>query len=262
MFLQPTLQSLAWPLGLLAIGLVLLGLGVRRLLPELRRYRREPIDVYEASQASGPVGLRGTVRPHEHVLEAGFTGIDCVAFRYEVEAYRSGGRGSSWETIASGGQFAPFRLEDDTGSILVEPHGDEITFDGEWSIEVDRDETVQGRPRAFLESERVEPGAAGERSIGPLSFGTGDRRRYTETRLEPGDPVAVDGPTEYDPDAARAWGSGSVNAAVRSKAETPVVVAAGDRIPLLRGGVGRSVGLILGGLALFGYGSLVLLGVW
>lgn len=260
--LQLTLPSFAWLLALVSAGVALLAVGVRRLGPELRRYRREPTDVFEATRTSGPVGLRGTVRPDEHVLEAGFTGIDCVAFRYDVGEYRSGGRGSNWETIASGGQFAPFHLEDDTGSILIEPHGDEITFDDEWSIEVDREETVQGHPREFLEAEAVEPGAAGERSIGPLSFGTGDRRRYTEARIEPGGPVAVDGPVEYDPDAGREWGSGSVNAAVRSSDDTPVVVAAGERMPLLQDGVAISIGLVLGGIAVIGYGLLVVVGAW
>lgn len=262
MLLLASLPGLAPWFAVVAVGLGLLTLGGYRLRPAIRRYRREPIDVYEATQASGAVGLRGTVRPDGHVLEAGFTGIDCVAFRYEIEEYRSGGQGSSWETIASGGQFAPFRLEDDTGSILVEPHGDEIAFGEEWSTEVDSDETVQGRPRAFLESERVEPGEAGELSIGPLSVGTGDRRRYSEARLEPDDPVAVDGPVEYDPEASREWGSGAVNAAVRSSADTRVVVAEGDRIPLLRDGAWLSIGLVLGGLALSGFGVLRLLGAW
>lgn len=237
-----------------ALGGAFATLGARRLRPELARLRADPVAVYEAANARGPVELRGTVRPHADTLVAPFTDRECVAYRFEVEEYETGGQYSHWETLAEDGLFAPFRLEDDSGSILVEPAGDDFVFDDEWSVEVGRDETVQGRAREFLASVDVAPGEAGEVSIGPIEFGTGDRRRYTEQRLEVGDPVAVHGPVEYDAEAGRAGGTGAVNAAVRAREGESLVVAAGERVPALRRSTAIAGGLVVGGLALLAVG--------
>lgn len=237
-------------LAIALVGALLATYGGRRLGPELRRLRADPVAVYEAANARGPVELRGSVRPHEDVLEAPFTGRECVAYRFEVEEYESAGQYSHWETLAEDGLFAPFRLEDDSGSILVEPGGDDFAFDDEWSIEVGRDETVQGRAREFLEGVGVDPGEAGEFSIGPVEIGTGDRRRYSEACLEVGDPVAVYGPVEYDVEAGRAGGTGAVNATVRASGGQSLIVAAGDRVPTVRRESAIAGGLVVAGLAL------------
>lgn len=249
------LETLAVPLALLVVGAGLLAFGYRLLRPELRRHRSDPLTVREAETADGLVELRGTAAPHEHTLEAPFTGTDCLAYRYEVEEYQSAGKHSHWETLASGGQFTPFRLEDDTGSLLVEPEGDDFHFDDEWHSEVGPDETVKGRAREFLASVDVEPGEAEEFTLGPLEVGTGDRRRYSEERLDVDESVSVYGPVEYDPAAGGDWGSDQIGAVVRRReSDEQLVVADTDAVPTLRTETYAPIVFVIVGAALSLYG--------
>lgn len=255
--LQTTsLESLAVPLVLVAVGVALLALGYRLLQPELRRLRSDPLSVRDAANASGLVELRGTAAPDEHALEAPFTGTECLAYRYEVEQYESAGKHSHWETLAEGGQYAQFRLEDDTGSILVAPDGDDFEFEDRWREEVGADETVRGRAREFLASlEGVGPGEAEEFSLGPIEVGTGDRRRYTEERLDVGESVSVYGPVERDPAAGGEWGSDEVDAAIRRRdGDESLAVADATAVPTVRTETYAPIVFVIVGAALSLYG--------
>ncbi|MHB8729705.1 MAG: GIDE domain-containing protein [Sulfuricaulis sp.] len=62
---------------------------------------------------------------------AKLSGLPCVWFRYKIEELvtAAGGRGSNsrWETIDRGESTETFWLQDDTGRVVVDPEGAEIT---------------------------------------------------------------------------------------------------------------------------------------
>lgn len=257
----PATSAAVEPFLPVLLGVALIGAGCYRLVPELRRHRREPIDVHEAPQTDGNVTIRGTAVAEDETLDAPFTAIDCLAYRYKVKQERPG-KGKSWKIVANGGEFVPFRLKDDTGSLLVDPDDDDaFAYTTKWEAKVGADETVQGHAREFLESEGIEPGEASDWGIQAVGDLGGDRRRYLEYRLEPGEPVTVNGPVEYDAEAAREWGSGAVNAAVRPTEEGDLAIADAAELPLLRSDVYVPGGVALAGAALVGWASLSVAGV-
>ncbi len=102
-----------------ALGGILFVLGLSNLsrgLEQLRRWLRvrglssEPIQ----SVLAGPVEVSGACQPGSETLTQPFGGGDCVFAYWEV--YEKGRAGP----IARGTQSSQFRLEDDTGSVLVE----------------------------------------------------------------------------------------------------------------------------------------------
>lgn len=231
--------------------------GYREIEPELRRLRDDPLTVREATTADAPVELRGTVEPEEEeTMTAPFTGTECVAYEFEVEEFESSGQSSHWESLADGSRAIPFRLADHTGSILVDPTGADLTLRSGWETEIGADETAQGRIREFLRALDVEPGEGGEFSVGPLSVGTGDRRRYSEERLDVGEAVSVFGRPEYDPDAGGEWGSDAVDAALRDREDAPFVVADAESVPILR----RST--VVPGLVVAFGAAIAVAGLW
>src|SRR5437867_10327719 len=58
-------------------------------------------------------------------LVAPFSGIPCVFYRFLVEEERQSQRGRRWTTVEQGSTSEPFYLEDDTGTLLVDPSGAE-----------------------------------------------------------------------------------------------------------------------------------------
>lgn len=230
--------------------------GYRKLEPELRRLRDDPLPVREAATTDGLVELRGTVETEGQYLEAPFTGTSCVAYEFEAEEYVSSGKHSHWDTLAEGNHAIPFRLADGTGSILVEPEDSELTLQSGWETEIGAEESAKDRIREFLTALDVEPGEGSELSVGPISVGTGDRRRYSEERLDVGETVSVFGRPEYDPDAGGEWGSDEVDAAMRATDEDPFVVADTVSVPTFRTSTMVSAGVVVFGLA------LVVAGLW
>lgn len=180
-------------------------------------WRSDPTPVEDARTVEGLVELEGKVVPAGERLEAPFTGTDCLAYRWRVETRRRSGDNNRWVHVASGDESVPFRLEDDSGRILVDPEGAELSIGISDTTNVGRGETAEGRIAAFLESVDVEPGKGGERNLGPLTVETGDRRRYREGRIEPGDTVYVYGPVERDFTVAD--DADDVTAAIRDEAD-------------------------------------------
>lgn len=210
--------GLSVPLVLVAlVGLVAVAFladGVRHGRRAFRVHRNEPVDVASAANASGVVEVEGTVEPHEVTLVAPFTGQECVICQYEVEEYRSSGKSSHWETIHSGVGRRPFVLADGSGRLLVEPAGASLALDEADVIRVDAGDRPPERIRRWIGETPAVDSEEGRWDLGPLSIATGNDRRYTERRLDPGETVHVYGATEY-----RRWSDagGTVNAVLRGE---------------------------------------------
>lgn len=177
------------PLGQVMIVLVCLGIGgvitlvgVGYLQTYLRARRMDPVDIRQLTDTNDEVELTGTARPHEETSISPFTNTECLVHEWEAERYHGGGRGPNWITLDSGEKRHPFRLEDETGTVLIDPNGGTVEWTTEDTIEVAPDESPPAMVRSYLEeTESVD--AEHER-----------KRKYTEKRLEPGEDIHVLGP--------------------------------------------------------------------
>lgn len=115
------------PLGILVLvasGLVAIALGLRWLATR-ERVRALPLARIR-SAAMGPVQLSGTVVPCAPLV-APYSHVRAAWYRFEIQERRGDSQSHAWNTIEEGGSGdIPFRLEDGTGSILIQPSGAEV----------------------------------------------------------------------------------------------------------------------------------------
>lgn len=147
-------QALQLFLGIGLIGFGFVVLHRKRAIADVPRSRLRSV-------AMGFAEVSGTARQRTPVM-APYSGIPCVTCRYLAEEEDSDRRGG-WRTIEKGQSADWFTLEDDTGTIVVDPDGADL---------------VLGRDYRTI-----------ERGDGWL----GRRRRYTEWRLHPGETACVVG---------------------------------------------------------------------
>lgn len=118
------------------------------------------------SASQGEAELQGRITIHDKPLTAPLTLQPCVWFRAAI--HRRGERGS-WKPIYEASSGAPFLMEDGTGQCWVNPVGSEVR----------------------AQHEDVWTGTKPWPDIPPSWKSALGEYRYTEARLEPGDPVCV-----------------------------------------------------------------------
>ncbi|MFC3958986.1 E3 ubiquitin ligase family protein [Halovivax cerinus] len=130
----------------------------------------------------GPVEVKGTVRPDEDAatVESPISKTDALAARIEVEERQDG----SWNTIFTDEWAEALLVDDGTGEVPVDlPSADELDLRGT-ETEVGVDDEPPAAVRRYVERE-PDLELPDRRSMGPVTVG--ERRRYTEGVLEPGD---------------------------------------------------------------------------
>ena len=143
------------------------------------------------SIAMGLVEVYGKVVQYRgEVLKSPFTARDCVYSRFSIEEYRSSGKHSRWVTVRKGVGFVPFYVEDETGSVLVDPKGAgvEILRDNEFESGFMKD-PPEGVKRFLRRSGMDFEGF----------FGVNRRMRYRESFIEGGDMLYVMGTAGDNP---------------------------------------------------------------
>ncbi|MFC4543040.1 E3 ubiquitin ligase family protein [Halosolutus amylolyticus] len=185
--------------------------GVRELRLASHVLRSRPDAVLDAPDG-GPIQLRGTAKPAGGRVRSPFTDTSCLASEYVVEEARDSKHGRSWTTIASGERYVPFRLDDGSGSVLIEPPGADFRLEEHARIDVDGGRAPPEPIRAFID--RTEDVDSQNRRLDLRLFElrTGTDRRFRERVLEPGEEILVLGTARYDTTVSRR--SGEVNAAV------------------------------------------------
>ena len=146
-------------LGVAAAGGFLIRYGFRQLREKnmIENVPASPIH----SVAMGLAEIKGHA-PAAAILTAPLSGAPCHYYRYQVDEERQSGRsGRQWVTVDQGKSNVPFRVEDSTGRILVNPEGADILLQ-----------------RSY---QRIERGAGW----------FAKRRRYREWRIDSGEFVYV-----------------------------------------------------------------------
>lgn len=115
------------PIGILVLtasGLVAIAWGLRWLATR-ERVRALPLARIR-SAAMGPVQLSGTVVACASLV-APYSHFRAAWYHFEIQERRGDSQDQGWITIEEGGSGdIPFRLEDGTGSILIQPSGAEV----------------------------------------------------------------------------------------------------------------------------------------
>lgn len=206
---------MALPLPILLLGTLLVaaigGYGLNALWRAYLIYTREPDDVRDAT-SGGRIELEGTARPTSGTLDGPFTGKECLVCDYEVKEYRSSGKSSSWQTVQEDTIAVPFLVDDGTGTVLVEPVAVRTNLSREKRIQIDGGETPPARIRRFIEGNPDVDSENTSLDLKVIELDTGNKRRYVERRLDPGEPVHVLGHASYGREGLEY--AGSVNATV------------------------------------------------
>ncbi|MCU4742929.1 GIDE domain-containing protein [Natronoglomus mannanivorans] len=185
--------------------------GVRELQFANHVLRSRPDSVLETTQG-GPVELRGTATSAGGTLRSPFTDTPCLAYEYEVEEEYSTKNGTSWRTIDSGDRYVPFRLEDGSGSVLIEPPGASFRLTAEDRVTVKGGTTPPAEIQRFIDATEDVDCQNTSVDLRVFELRTGSDRRFTERRLDVDEEVHVLGTARYDTTISR--GTGEVNAAV------------------------------------------------
>ncbi|MWG34128.1 GIDE domain-containing protein [Halomarina oriensis] len=211
-----SLQSLPFPpvylvLGLFALaGLAVVAYSAREFWVAWRLHRTEPTPVADVPNRTGTVEVEGRARIAEGTVTTPFTGTESLACEWRVEEERHDDDGSDWVEIASGVQKVPFRVEDETGSVLVYPAGADFRLSQDARIDVDGGERPPDPIQRFIDAEDSVDDENTDVEFAGVRLVTGDDRRYFERRLDPDEQVYVYGTVRYDPSVSER--AGEVNA--------------------------------------------------
>ncbi len=131
------------------------------------------------SMPMGRVEIHGRAQEKAE-LTAPITGSSCVYYRYKVEERRGSGKNERWVTVESGDSSAwGFYLEDDTGSVLIEPERAEILLEPDYQ---ETNPVYGGALQGFVQ----------ERGLERRSWlGWRRRMRFSEWHIAPGDELYV-----------------------------------------------------------------------
>lgn len=214
-------------------GLIVLQTGVGPLYRAIVLWRSERARVEDVNSESDFVKMAGTVSPARNTLTSPITGTECVLYECEVSEYRPGHirfivdrdglwpvkvvgwrdlfaggwrgtidrfvgfRREKWKPIRESDDSVSFLLEDDTGRLLVNPTGSELSVSID-TIEVDPSRDGGESIPALANAEGTSPESKQGTSTDLEADSVDGRRRYREKCIEPGDSVLVCGPVERD----------------------------------------------------------------
>lgn len=173
--------DVAMVIGALTMGAAVAGWRAHRFLNNARVV--EDIPTSKARSAhQGYVELQGAGRPVEGApLVAPLSGLPCLWYRYKVEEQvtvhdHRGRSQTQWRTVDKGESSETFWLEDDTGHVLIDPDGAEITpkHKDEWR-------SLSGMAGASMLAPGIAQLMLGRASTNP--------HRFTEERIINGDPL-------------------------------------------------------------------------
>lgn len=172
-----------------AVGIVIANKGRAERAESTRMEETETTEIRNLSP--GVVEVKGSAHGTDDATPQAspFTGTDALAVHIEVQEWHSGGEGGgNWKTIFEEETAEPIYADDGTGEVLVAlPDDGGLNLEQEeWKIQPGDD--VPEAIREYVEQE-PELSLPDGHDIGPLS--TGERRRYREGVLTPGEDVYV-----------------------------------------------------------------------
>jgi hypothetical protein len=133
-----------------ATGLVAVWWGVVNVRDGFDIWSHDPVDAAAVRHESGVVEVSGTATPLHDTVTAPYSNEDCLAYEYERKERRDDihdddDNTSEWRTVESGEESIPFLVEDDSGSVPVDPDGADVSMsDTDYSSST-RTKQIEGR---------------------------------------------------------------------------------------------------------------------
>ncbi len=113
-------------------------------LMKIFRILRTPTTWISALPPEGPVEVMGKVG--EKTLLSPITRTACAAYMLEVQEYRRSKNSAGWHTISKKRSQQPFEIDDETGTLQIDPSNAELMVSGEGF-----DDSLDAEQRAALE---------------------------------------------------------------------------------------------------------------
>lgn len=231
-------------------GVLALWHAYRELRPVYHILTNDPVPVRDLPQRSGPTEVQGTARPTDDhgTVHTPFTETDCLAFEYEAQEYRSSGKNSHWKTLDEGGAWVPFLVEDDTGTVRIDPEGAELHFE-EHSLRVNGGDEPPARIAEYIAEADGVDSQNKSMNLVVTELNYGNDQKFVERRLDVGENVYVYGEVGRAPGGE--WGSRLVDAEIRDGPDLPSFVVSdtserGTAWRIARGALGwLAIGLAL-----------------
>jgi len=210
---------------------VLLGAGAcyqgwRQLEPARNIMRDDPVTIRDLIYHDGPVEVSGVARVDEDagIARAPFSGRECLAYEYEAQEYQNTGQSAHWKTIDEGLRAVPFLVEDDSGSVPVDPRRAELHFDAE-KMTIDPGERPPERVERYIHQTEDLELQNDSIDLVVTELTLGNKQRFVERRLDVDESVHVYGDVGKAP--AGEWGSGRVDAVLKRGEGIPLVISDG-----------------------------------
>lgn len=229
--------------GGLAAGIVLFILGFR-WMKEKNLIENIPTSKIR-SLAMGLVEIYGSVVPvRGKILKSPMTGDDCVYYKYKIEEYVQSGKSSYWHQIANGEDRVHFFLKDDSGMVLVDTAGANISIPSDYSFQTGWGKQIPNVVRAFMDSEEVR-----YKGI----FGTSKTLKFTEWHIDADDKLYIMGSADDNPFMEEATAQKGMQDIMiqKGKAEKFYFISDRPEKDVLGGLRLKALGGIIGGAALF-----------
>lgn len=252
---------------LLLVGGLVFVYGIRQLRPVYHILTNDPVPVQELVYRDGPTETEGTATTTDEgeTVRGPFSGIDCLACEYKVQELRSSGQSHHWKTLEEGVVAVPFLLDDETGTVRVEPAGATLAFEKQVVTVSGGDKPPETIANYIRQSEAVETQHDETIDLVVTELTVGNDQRFIERRLDVDESVYVYGDVERAPTGE--WGRDLVDAVLTHGAtETMVISDTSERGTAWRLGkrplawtVGGLV-VLLPGVCLLGYWLVVSLG--
>jgi hypothetical protein len=134
------------------------------------------------SIAMGLVEVYGEVVPIK-AMKSPFTNKDCVYYRYDIEEQHTDSKGRSyWVNIKRDERSVPFRLKDETDSVIVDCAGANMNVKVDTVFESGIGHDPPPQVLSFLKAQKI---------AHDTFLGFNKHMRYTEYFIEPGDKLYI-----------------------------------------------------------------------
>jgi hypothetical protein len=208
----------------LVIGAAASYQGWRTLEPARDILRNDPVAVRDLLYEEGPVEVSGTARVDEDAgtAFAPFSGTECLAYEYEAQEYRGGGQHAHWQTVDEGLRAVPFLVEDDSGTVSVDPRDADLHLDEE-TMTIDPGERPPEQIERYIRNTEDLELQNDTIDLVVTELNTGNRQRFVERRLDVGESVHIYGDVGRAP--AGEWGADTIDAVLQRGEDVPLVVS-------------------------------------
>ncbi|MEM5869618.1 MAG: GIDE domain-containing protein [Candidatus Aenigmatarchaeota archaeon] len=232
-------MSLEYSILTLLFGIFIFCLGIhyfkkKRLIEDIPTSKIRSI-------AMGLVEIYGKVVPiKDRILKSPLTQTECVYYKYLIEELKKSEESSKWVIIKVGENGTYFYLQDETGSVLVDPKWAEIDLVATFTFESGPGKDPPESVKSFLEANNIRS---------KDFFGMNKTMRFREFCIRPGDKLYIIGTAGDNPFVKEGWAQSGVEDVMIQKGENIYYISNRSEKEVVKKLMWKSLGIMfIGGL--------------